>query len=102
MRFKLILKKAGKKVYYSLKRKKIYDKIYCAYKDKKCSFFDPYFYKDKLLISDRNNKCIREFLIRDDFTLSKTNNIFKKKDINEFEIISIRGIGYKSIIHEEG
>ena len=88
MRFKFILKKAGKKVYYSLKRKKISGKIYCAYKEKKCSFFDPYFYKDKLLISDRNNKCIREFIIRDDFTLNKTNNIFKKKDINEFEDVN--------------
>lgn len=88
MRFKLILKKAGKKIYYSLKRKKISGKIYCAYKEKKCSFFDPYFYKDKLLISDRNNKCIREFIIRDDFTLIKTNNIFRKKDINEFENVN--------------
>lgn len=26
----------------------------------------------------------------------------KMKDVNEFEIVSIRGVGYKSIIHEKG
>lgn len=88
MKFRFYLKRFLKKLYFSLKKKKIASRIHLAYSEKNNSFFDPYIYKNKLLISDRNEKCLREFLVSQDYSLKKTDVTYKKKSIKTFEDIN--------------
>ena len=90
-----------------------YDKMSATKKDKVYSLAQKEFLLLYKLLSTPNTIFTRQELIEEIWGLDSESDYRtvdvhikrirdKMKDINEFEIISIRGIGYKSIIHEEG